>query len=129
MASNIEVNRYIQTYVEYLLNRLYDIVTDEDKEKIVGLMNDNNYKKSQMGRMILDRYPKVDFDVYKNLELLRKLYEVYLKDSTIETKINYGNFKISRINQDTYLFEHLEDNIEIAGIYSKEDSFASIKKE
>ena len=112
MASNIEVNRYIQTYVEYLLNRLYDIVTDEDKEKIVGLMNDNNYKKSQMGRMILDRYPKVDFDVYKNLELLRKLYEVYLKDSTIETKINYGNFKISRINQDTYLFEHLEDNIE-----------------
>ena len=34
MASNIEVNRYIQTYVEYLLNRLYDIVTDEDKENM-----------------------------------------------------------------------------------------------
>ena len=33
------------------------------------------------------------------------------------------------LNIDALYKKHLEDNIEIAGIYSKEDSFASIKKE
>lgn len=100
--SEIEINRYVHTYVEYLLNRLKQIVNEKDRNNIEKLLENNgfnNYSQIQLNRIINDEHSKVNFSIYETLENYRKLYELYeiegIEESTKATFTykNLGNNK------------------------------------
>lgn len=100
--SEIEINRYVHTYVEYLLNRLKQIINEKDRNNIEKLLENNgfnNYSQIQLNRIINDERSKVNFSIYETLENYRKLYELYeiegIEESTKATFTykNLGNNK------------------------------------
>lgn len=75
-----DINRYIHTYIEYLLNRLYKVVPNNQKDFVEkDLIEKNNYRATQVGRIISDNYPNIDFSIFQILENFRRLKEIYIK--------------------------------------------------
>lgn len=102
-SNDVEINRYVHSYIEYLLNRLKQIIDENGRKDIEQLLIDNgfeNYSKIQKNRIINDEKPVVDFNIYSLLEDYRKLYEIYDIENTEESIEN--TFKYEEIGENKY---------------------------
>ena len=93
-----DINRYIHTYIEYLLNHLYKVIPNNQKTIVEELIRNNNYKTIQIGRNISESYPNIDFSIYQVLENFRKLKEVYIKNNFGENLPHYSVLKQEPVN-------------------------------